>query len=369
MRADTVEWTILPRRFRGRASRCAMGSFALVLGTGGCGSSPTETGPEAPVAVANFDALWTNFDRHYSFFIVKGIDWDDVRQRFQPQVTGETTEGELWSVATEMLAVLEDGHVSLESPRFGRWTYTGWYDAYPENFDLGVVRDRYLGGALESTPDGRLLFGRLDDAVGYIHVPGFGGGRFGFLQELGARLADVEALVIDVRNNGGGSDLNGREIAGHFADRRRLFRIIRWRNGPEHDDFDPPVEDFIEPLPPHFPGPVAVLTNRRVFSSAEGFVLMMRILPQVVVVGDTTGGGSANPQEFTLPNGWRHRVSRWWVQTPDGESFEGVGLAPDVAVQISPEDRAAGRDTILERALAVLHERLAGVPGGARREP
>jgi len=56
--------------------------------------------------------------------------------------------------------------------------------------------------------------------------------------------------------------------------------------------------------------PIALLTNRRTFSAAESFVLAMRTLPQVTIVGDTTGGGSGNPLHRELPNGWGLSVSR-----------------------------------------------------------
>lgn len=332
-----------------------LAAVLVALQATGCGGGSTE--PES-VALATFDRLWETFDQRYSFFVVKDVDWDAIRTQYRPRVSGEVGEDELWDVVTEMLALLEDGHVSLQSSRHGRWSYTGWYDRYPPNFDLDIVRERYLDGDLQAVADGHVQVGRLSEDVGYVHIPNFGGRDWAFLNEVGGQLGEVSALVIDIRDNPGGNDQNGREIAARFADQRRLFRVIRWRNGPEHDDFDPPIEDFIEPAGAHFPGPVALLTNRRVFSSAEGFVLMMRVLPQVVVVGDTTGGGSANPEEFTLPNGWRARVSRWWVQTPEGDSFEGVGLGPDIPVQITPEDGAAGRDAILERALTLLEETL-----------
>lgn len=101
---------------------------------------------------------------------------------------------------------------------------------------------------------------------------------------------------------------------------------------------------------------MAVLTNRGVYSAAEDFVLAMRALPQVRTVGDTTGGGSGNPIARELPNGWVLHVPRWQVWAADGTFFEGVGLAPDLPVQMTDADRARGRDTILERALQIIFE-------------
>lgn len=66
--------------------------------------------------------------------------------------------------------------------------------------------------------------------------------------------------------------------------------------GPEQDDFIDFIEDAVEPLRGvGFEGRVALLTNRWNFSTAEDFTLAMQTLPNVVVVGDTTGGGMGNP--------------------------------------------------------------------------
>ena len=83
----------------------------------------------------------------------------------------------------------------------------------------------------------------------------------------------------------------------------------------------------------------------------------MRTFPNVITVGDTTGGGSANPEERDLPNGWSFRVSRWLVWTPEGTTFEGVGLAPEFPGWITDEDAARGVDTILELAITELERR------------
>lgn len=311
--------------------------------------------------------MWRDFDAHYSFFVVKGLDWDAIGDRYRARVGPDTPPGELFDILGAMLAELRDPHVFLEGSGFGQWRYTGWYDRYPPNFDLGAVRHRF-GDALQWSPRNRVLWGWAGDGLAYIHIPSFGGE--GWEEDLSAvaeTLAGARAVIFDIRDNGGGNDANGRAIARRIVDERRLFRVIRWRDGPAHDDFGPPIEDFLEPMEgPRSVESVAVLTNRRVLSSAEGFVLMMRVIPGVVVVGDTTGGGSANPVVRTLPNGWRYSVSRWWVQTPDGQSFEGVGLGPDVYQTSPSSELEAGRDLILERALRILRTDSQVVAAGVR---
>jgi carboxyl-terminal processing protease len=164
---------------------------------------------------------------------------------------------------------------------------------------------------------------------------------------------------VDVRDNPGGTDDVAEPIAARFYDQPRIFRTVRYRNGPAHDDFTEPRDDELEPAGARrFAGPVALLTNRGTFSSGETLVVALRTLPNVVIVGDTTGGGAGNPIHRELPNGWRYRVPRWVVFTADGFNYEGIGLPPDVALGDTDAALAAGHDLILETAMAALEVRL-----------
>jgi hypothetical protein len=328
------------------------------LGIGWACTSPLlpDDAPDDPLS--NFDVLWTEFDRHYAFFIQKGVDWDATGTEHRARIGLTTTPEALFVVMSEMLAVLRDGHVSLRAP-FDTFQYTDWLDSAPTNFDPDVVRG-YLGSSATPTPSRRMLYGRIDSDIGYVWVPTLGGR--GWVHEIDrvlSALIGADAIVVDIRGNGGGSDTNAEAIAGRFADARRLYRQVQYRDGPGHSEFTDPIEDYIEPAGAEsFRGPVAVLTNRAVFSSAESFLLSMRTIPSVVVVGDTTGGGYGNPIGRELPNGWTFRVPRWIELLPDGTPLrDGVGLPPDTTVRISSEDEAAGVDAILETAVELLRTR------------
>jgi len=97
-----------------------------------------------------------------------------------------------------------------------------------------------------------------------------------------------------------------------------------------------------------------LLTNRSVYSSAERFVLMMKTYPNLIIVGDTTGGASANPKKKSLPNGWKYYISTWQSAAPDYKLIEDNGIAPDQYVLMTASSINAGEDLILERALELL---------------
>ena len=342
---------------RAAAGRLALlGALLAALSPLACSSFllPDDPG-DSPKEI--FDILWDDFDRHYSLFEVKGTNWDSLRAVWRPRISDDLTDEALFDTLGAFLTELRDGHVLIA--RGSRTIqYQGWYEDYPPNHSLRVVQERYLPGAYVISPEKALMSGLIAPGVGYVYVPSFAGSGWvadmdGVIESL--RGAGATSMIVDVRSNSGGDDGNSVTLAGRFADRRRPYRDIRYRNGPKHSDFTDPIINYVSPEgPSQFTGPIVVLTNRRVFSSAESFVLAMRQFPYVTTVGDTTGGGSANAVSRELPNGWSYRVPSWVERTLDGEVFDGAGLRPDVPVWITQEDSLARRDTILDTAISRL---------------
>lgn len=336
-----------------RASMFPLALMLSVMTFWSCQALFIEADPENS-PVENFEILWREFDRYYSYFTYKNVDWQAIYSQYRPQVSELTSDEELFAIFSSMLDHLRDGHVNLYTP-LGIYAYSAWWSDYPANYYPDIVRGNYLGPSARTAGNGVFTYGRLADEVGYIHISGFGAvdesypALAGILEEF----RDLGALVVDVRHNGGGSSSNSNLAASHFADQKRLYGYIRWKNGPGHDDFSEPQGLYVEPSATGtFVKPVAVLTNRRVFSAAEDFVLAMRALHHVTVIGDFTGGGAGNPIFRELPNGWAYRLSRWQELTSEMTQYEGIGLMPDILIGITEEDRAAGRDTILDTAIS-----------------
>ena len=90
-------------------------------------------------AVGNFDALWTAIDENYCFFDFKRIDWNEVGNRYRAKVTNEMTQQELFSLCSEMIKELKDGHTNLISS----WdvSYYRYWDQYPQNYVLILLKE------------------------------------------------------------------------------------------------------------------------------------------------------------------------------------------------------------------------------------
>jgi carboxyl-terminal processing protease len=308
-------------------------------------------GPErAKDSQALFDELWGEFDRHYSFFELKGIDWAAVRAQHLPQLKGANNTALLNEIAAA-LKVLDDVHVDLIAP--GIVIRSAPQRAFRStSFSSQTVFSMYVTFVGNTA---HMRFGKTAQRIGYVFIPSFGGDGWGSEIDVALqRLGDISGLVLDIRNNQGGNDGNGVEIAGRFTTQPRLFEYFQFRNGPHHSDFSKLLGREIRPLGTPFAGGVVVLTNRQDFSSSETFVLMMRSIPGVQIIGDTTGGGSSNPLARELSNGWTYRISEGINYGPDTVTFENIGLAPSIIVPQTAADSTARVDRQLERAIQQL---------------
>jgi hypothetical protein len=301
----------------------------------------------------NFDLLWQEFDRTYGLFEVHGTDWNALYREYRPQVTARTTEAELFTITGRMLDHLNDGHVWMMTPGSAPKRYDSGRQYQKTDFDLNVVRQRYLQDARQI---GNIDYGTLAGGrIGYVHFPDLGGSPDFYEQALGDildALRHTEGLVVDARELTGGDDRSSQLVANRFAAARRLFMTTRWRNGPRHADFTPKVEWYVQPGGRwQYTKPVVLLTNRFTQSAGETFTLAMRQHPHVTQLGDSTYGIFSEATRRELPNGWIVSLSVGDYRAADGQSYEGQGLAPQVLVKNRKADVLAGRDQALEAAM------------------
>lgn len=301
----------------------------------------------------NFDQLWRLFDQHYCFFEQKGVDWDAAYAEFAPRAEQCITEAELFAVCTEMLDRLQDGHVNV-STWFNTYYYRRWWSDYPQDYNERVVLDNYLHFNYRQL--GAVTFGVLPGNVGYMRIPTFDAGLGDSnMTAIFNHLRLCAGLVIDVRDNGGGSMDNVEDIACRFMQTRTLAGYIIHKTGPGHNDFSEPYAYYYAPPAGWdvWTKPVVVLCNRSTFSAANNFVSVMQQLPQVTVVGARTGGGSGMPMSYELSCGWGVRMSASPVLDAQGRGTED-GVMPDIEATITDADTAAGRDPIIDAAIALL---------------
>lgn len=329
-------------------------SVVAVLLSGGC-HEPQEF---ADSPEGNFEALWTALDEHYCFFAYKSVNWQEVHDRYRSKISPTMTDEELFRVCADMLKELKDGHTNLSSS-FDVSRYWIW-EQYPENYDERLIQEHYLHFDYRRTNG--IEYRILSNNFAYMHYGSFSSSiGEGNLDNILAYLAPADGLIIDVRNNGGGIITNAETLVKRFIDKETLAGYIAHKTGPGHGELSEPYPYRLSPASSRvrWKKPVVVLCNRATFSAANNFVSIMKSLPDVRIVGDTTGGGCGMPFTSELPNGWAVRFSAAPIYDAGNNLTEfGVAPSPGCKVDMDEADRASGKDTILERAFAVLQEML-----------
>ncbi len=315
----------------------------------GCKDDESQINPQDYEGM--FEKLWSDYDQIYSYFEIKEIDWDSVYDANRNKVqNGVTTLTELEEIFEEMTLALRDLHVSF-STRNTVYRYQG--ENYPHNSPQNAIN--YLSTVSVNT--NTLIVGDIEEFnVAYIRIKNLSNsGDFSPLPSVLSELTNKSGMVIDLRDNGGGNDAIARGFVNKLTETESVYELVRFRNGPERNEFGSWIEAKITPDDPvGYDNPVIVLTNRGVVSSAESFVNMLKALPNTLVVGDTTRGSSGNPQEFLLPNGWSYYVSSWQVVTPEFDWIEDHGIVPDHVIANTQDAFDQGKDLILEKALDLL---------------
>ncbi len=299
----------------------------------------------------NFEALWKIMDQRYCFFDYKksayGLDWNEIYAKYSSRIDNNMSDVQLLEVLGDMLGELRDGHVNLYTP-FNTTRYWTWHEDYPRNYSDSLER-RYLGTDYRMA--GGIKYKRLDDNVGYIRCASFESAiGDGNLDEAMLYLAPCRALIIDVRNNGGGQITAAEKFAARFTNKEILVGYMQHKNGTGHSDFSSMKEQWLKPSSGiRWQKDVYVLTNRSVYSAANEFVKYMKCCLRVIVVGDKTGGGAGMPFSSELPNGWSVRFSACPMYDKTKNSTE-FGIEPDFSLSLSTTDEARGIDTIIEYA-------------------
>lgn len=327
-----------------------MSLFSLLLTTA-CTDEPDYKN----TLYGNFDALAQIIDTRYCFLDEKGLDWDAITRHYRSQITDSTTVIGLFDICAAMLDELEDGHVNLSS-YFSTSYYRKWWSDYPQDFNMRTLQEYYLDFDYYQTSG--IAYKILEGDIGYMYYPSFSSGIGELnLDYILAILYNTDALIIDIRDNGGGLLTNIGVLVSRFITEETCGGYITHKTGPGHSDFSEPYEITYRPAEegricwsPE--KPIYVLTNRSCFSAANDFVAVMKSLPNVRIIGARTGGGGGLPFSYELPVGWSVRFSASPISAPDGSITEfGIDPSAGCEVHCTDEELAAGVDAILDFAL------------------
>ncbi|MTI29497.1 S41 family peptidase, partial [Xanthovirga aplysinae] len=275
---------------------------------------------------SNFEIFWQDMDKNYPSFFIKDIDWDSVYlSTTQTLNENELTDQEFYNLLSDIIFQLKDGHMGLFTP-YGNFSYVR---TNPETPNVLEDNSSYLAG--EKTINQAISFAKIKGRnLGYLKITTFSNQNltindFKNVDQAISQLQNTDGMIIDLRSNLGGEYSFQKAIAKRFIQQSMPSINFKYRNGPSHNDLTDWIEDNITPEGIPYQKPIAILTNRATASAAELFILTLKGLTNVTIIGDLTNGSQGTFTNRELPNGWTYRMTTMIASNKNKEIFEGVG--------------------------------------------
>lgn len=201
----------------------------------------------------------------------------------------------------------------------------------------------------------------LPSGFGYIRFSGFVGGLTDDIVAQIRNMRDTPGMIIDLRNNGGGSGGMASTLIGQFLKDDYSGTTIQTRTGKPLRVFFVPVTK-LKPVvkgtgAAAYSKPLVILTNESSASASEMFSMALKDAKRATIIGERTCGCLLAYMGLTdVPGGGQMAYSELGFTNRDGSRVEGNGVQPDIELRPTREDLMLGRDRALERAQAFLTE-------------
>ncbi len=336
----------------------------------------------------NFQTFWDTFNEHYASFDLKDIDWDKVYEKYEPKITQNTTDLELYSVFKEIISLLNDGHVKMEVPIGYKNQINQKKNKYSklDEFKLNKEIAELYVDSLRNFNAGMIRYGLINGNIGYIQINSmlmladynlpkdldlrnFYGqyweiarnskdeiqrqeevdGVNQMLDNIIQELKGAKFYILDLRFNGGGKDGVAMAILNHFSDKEKVGfnKKARLKNG-----YTDKQKIKIFPSEKNFTGNVYLLTSHLTASASEILVLASLENSNFTRIGSTTEGIFSSTLDKKLPNGWEYQLSNEVYQDLKGNNYENTGISPDFTLDYPNE-----KDAFLDQLSTELNKR------------
>jgi len=313
--------------------------------------------PSVLTAAVNEEAikeLHRAINENYSYYKLRGIDWDGLFDRYNLRMRQAKTIREFAEAAGELLAHAEDVHIWV---KIGEETIGGFKRNIKVNYNRETLEKVVPNWQKRNSA---VCTGRFEDGIGYILIDSWSREQTEAIKQVYVAIgefSDAPGLIIDVRPNSGGAEPLAGEVAGCFVDEPVLYAKHVYRAADEPNGFSKTSERILQPNKTQrgYRGKIAVLMGQGNMSSCEAFLLMMKQVPGCKLVGERSYGSSGNPKPDELGNGVTVYLPSWKDMRPDGSCFEGEGIEPDIPVGTTPA-RLLNQDPVLDTALKFLRK-------------
>jgi C-terminal processing protease CtpA/Prc len=315
--------------------------------------------------------------------------------QYRPRVTATTTEPELFFIMYEMLESFDDGHIGIEaSDEIEEAAYELYDAAHSEETEEETaiptkpLRGYQVAAAVAEVyiPEGKLMnsgnmrWGMLKNNVGYVQLnqmmglvdlnlpdtvsyrtywttyferdgdtgietPGEVESINAMLDVIMDELKDTEALVIDVRFNGGGKD----EVGMAFLERLNPEeKVVFTKKGRKGSGFTPDNQVVQKGSATAYSKPVYLLISGESASATEIMALSSLSIPSIMRIGSRTEGVFSDILDKELPNGWAFGLSSEVYLDMKGNNYEGLGIGPDVEMNYARDTQEFYRQVMAD---------------------
>jgi len=201
----------------------------------------------------------------------------------------------------------------------------------------------------------------LDGNIGYLKIDGFVGapdpeGAATVVAAAMTFLSNTDALIIDLRQNGGGEPYMVKLVASYFFSGDKPVHLgdtVYRKAGTK--EYAPPQEGWTSTNisgPRYVDKPVYILTAHRTFSGAEAFAYDMQAQKRATIVGEVTGGGANPTGPVPIGDHFIAMIPNGYALNPITKTnWEGVGIKPDIEVPAADALKVAQK-TALEHLIA-----------------
>lgn len=306
---------------------------------------------------------------NYAFRNRRNLDLDSIFGQYRDSVSTDSDRKSLFKSMGEVAALTRDHHTKVIDTNGQTLQYRGiptsktlmgvfeeqdtikevdsyfklFFDTNYDNITNGILK-----GKGKKVLNDKLEWGDINDDIGYLNIhsfTGFLGNDFTRKQQIDslnqnmqnivAAFQDKKAIIIDVSFNFGGYDASCLTIASYFTDKpvTAYSSQVFYNDGFYEED-----KVVVRPADSiRFTKPVYVLTTDISRSAAEGFAMMMDVLPNVTLVGTNTLGILSGMLGKSIGT-YYTTFSNQRLVTSDGKFYEGNGVEPDIGIEVFPKD-------------------------------
>lgn len=383
--------------------------FIIILGLGNCIYSKNSQLSKSE-KIEDFECLYSNVKKGYPYLYVNkrhyNVDWLENKEKYLKRIEDTPDDEKFIEEMSSIVDDLHNRHTELidNKSRFElfktAYSNNNWYDFLSDE----KVLNRYNSIKPKIKIQKEYFFKKkltlediIKDKVGYIYLPSMSSSGGSFKEDFNKignyidTLENHEALIIDIRDNAGGSDSywqgvlsklikEDRKVSGYRIYRNNCKTIKKYtqkrniklqpiKNLPEHIKKNGPKEilkeftDFentsytIKGNPNlKFKGNIYLLVDEKVFSSSELFSMFCKETKFATVIGESTGGdgGVIDPVLINLKNsGLIIRMASCMYLDKDGICDEELKVIPDYKIEDCEKTSNFKNDNCIKKVLEI----------------